>query len=138
MTLQRFVDAQAPVFDRVLRELTFGDKVTHWMWFIFPQLRGLGFSEKARLYGLESLDEATAYLAHPLLGPRLLTCCEAMRPHTDVGAAFVLGDVDAAKLRSCLTLFERVNKAPPLFRDLLNAFFDGQRDQKTLALLDGH
>lgn len=135
MTLQRFVDAQAPVFDRVLRELTFGDKVTHWMWFIFPQLRGLGFSEKAQFYGLESLDEATAYLAHPLLGPRLLTCCEAMRPHADVGAAFVLGDVDAAKFRSCLTLFQRVPKAPPLFRDLLNTFFDGQRDQKTLALL---
>ncbi|WP_426165394.1 DUF1810 domain-containing protein [Sandarakinorhabdus sp. DWP1-3-1] len=135
MTLQRFVDAQAPVYVRVLRELTFGDKVTHWMWFIFPQLRGLGYSEKARFYGLESLDEATAYLAHPLLGPRLIRCCEAMRPHADVGAAFVLGDVDAAKFRSCLTLFARVPGAPPVFADLLDLFYAGEADASTVRLL---
>ncbi len=136
--LDRFVAAQADgVFEGALAELTFGHKVRHWMWFVFPQLRGLGVSEKSHFYGLASLDEATAYLAHPTLGPRLLACAEAMRAHAGVGAAFVLGAVDAMKFRSCLTLFARVPGAPPVFTDLLHLFFSGEADPDTERLLAG-
>ena len=130
--LDRFVTAQADgVYEGALAELTFGHKVRHWMWFIFPQLRGLGFSEKSHFYGIASLDEAAAYLAHPLLGPRLLACAGAMRAHAGVGAAFVLGDVDAAKFRSCLTLFAHAPEAPPVFAELLDLFFSSNRDAET-------
>jgi uncharacterized protein (DUF1810 family) len=105
------------------------------MWFIFPQLRGLGFSEKSNFYGLASLDEATAYLTHPVLGPRLLACTGAMRAHAGVGAAFVLGAVDATKFWSCLTLFARVPASPPVFTEGLALFFAGEPDPQTERLL---
>lgn len=137
MSLERFVVAQAPVIERVLRELRFGHKATHWMWFVFPQLTGLGYSDKAQFYGLVDLDEAAAYLAHPVLGPRLIECCEAVRRHAAVGAEFVLGPVDARKFQSCLTLFKAVPGAPPVFGGLLDAFYEGAEDAATLRLL-GH
>lgn len=137
MTLQRFLDAQAGTYDRALRELRFGDKKSHWMWFVFPQLKGLGRSDKARFYGLDGLAEARAYLAHPVLGPRLVEACEALRPHSGVGAEFVLGPVDAMKLRSCLTLFAQVPAAPPIFAAMLDLFYAGAADPQTVALLHG-
>lgn len=133
--LERFVTAQAGgVYEGALAELTFGHKVRHWMWFIFPQLYGLGSSFKADFYGIVDLAEASAYLAHPVLGPRLIACTEAMLTHRGVSAAFVLGEVDALKLRSCLTLFAAVPGAPPVFAEALAAFYDGP-DARTLALL---
>ena len=135
MDLARFVAAQDGVYQRALAEIRSGVKSSHWMWFMFPQLRGLGFSERARFYGLAGADEAAAYLAHPLLGPRLLECCAAMRDHADVGATFVLGSVDALKWRSCLTLFAALPGADPLFNELLGLFYEGRPDDRTLALL---
>lgn len=133
--LNRFLAAQAGgVYEGALAELNFGHKVRHWMWFIFPQLRGLGHSDKAHFYGLADLAEATAYLAHPVLGSRLIACTAAMRKHRAVGADFVLGAVDALKLRSCLTLFAAVPGAPPLFAEALTALYPGP-DAQTLALL---
>jgi uncharacterized protein (DUF1810 family) len=134
--LQRFIAAQAPVIDAVLAELAAGTKRTHWMWFVFPQLAGLGRSETARFYGLASLAEARAYWQHPLLGPRLRGCCDLLLPQAARGAERVLGPVDALKLRSCLTLFERAAPDEPVFGELLDAFYADARDDATLALLD--
>jgi len=135
--LERFVAAQAPVIDTVLDELTAGAKRSHWMWFVFPQLAGLGRSEVARFYGIASRDEALAYWRHPLLGPRLLQCCGLLRPHVALGLERVLGPVDALKLRSCLTLFERVAPEESLFGELIDNHCGGVRDPATLALLAG-
>lgn len=133
--LQRFVDAQDPVFAQVLDELAAGAKRSHWMWFVFPQLAGLGRSATARFYGIASREEALAYWRHAVLGPRLRAACEQLRPHAARGAAQVLGAVDALKLRSCLTLFEQVAPEEPLFGALLDAFYGGDRDVLTLELL---
>lgn len=133
--LQRFVDAQDAVFADVLAELTTGTKQSHWMWFIFPQLRGLGLSATAQYYGLTSLDEACAFLDHPVLGPRLdqsldaLLACSGKRT-----AQQILGPIDALKLRSSLTLFDQA-KPDSNFAQALAAFCDDQRDPRTLALL---
>ncbi|HMW22568.1 MAG TPA: DUF1810 domain-containing protein [Burkholderiaceae bacterium] len=134
--LQRFVDAQAPIWPQVCAELAAGAKRSHWMWFIFPQLRGLGRSETARFYGLADLDEARAYWAHPLLGPRLREACGllAALPPT-LSAERVLGPVDALKLRSCLTLFERVAPEEAVFGVLLARWYGGQRDEASLRML---
>ena len=135
--LQRFIDAQAPVWPQVRAELTAGAKRSHWMWFVFPQLRGLGRSETARYYGLADLDEARAYWAHPLLGERLREACDllAALPPT-LGAEPVLGPVDALKLHSCLTLFERVAPEEVVFGALLERWYGGRRDAATLGKLD--
>lgn len=107
------------------------------MWFIFPQLAGLGRSPTARLYGIASLDEARAYLEHPVLGSRLRECVEALLPWAKrLSAEQILGPVDALKLNSSLTLFDQIEPAE-IFADALGAFFDGQRDERTLALLNG-
>jgi uncharacterized protein (DUF1810 family) len=134
--LQRFLDAQNEVLDTVLDELRGGAKQSHWMWFIFPQLAGLGRSSTAQYYGLSSLDEARAYLAHPLLGDRLRECVDALLPWAGKRSAEqILGNVDALKLRSCLTLFDQV--APfGLFAQALGAFCGGEPDGRTLALLN--
>ena len=134
--LERFVVAQAPVIDTVLAELAAGAKRTHWMWFGFPQLARLGRSETARFYGIASLTEAQAYWRHPLLGPRLRQCCDLLLPHAARGAERVLGPVDALKLRSCLTLFERAAPDEPVLGELLDDYYAGERDEATLALLD--
>lgn len=134
-SLQRFVDAQAPVYDEVQAELRAGRKTSHWMWFIFPQLRGLGHSGMAQRYGIASRAEALAYARHPVLGARLRECMGLLLAHPASSAEEILGDVDAMKLRSCATLFAAVAPQEPAFRNVLTQFFDGQADERTLALL---
>lgn len=133
--LERFVEAQAPVYATALRELREGRKRSHWMWFIFPQLRGLGASAMSRRYGIGSRDEAAAYLAHAILGPRLRECTEAVNAHRDRSAEAIFGPVDALKLRSSMTLFERAGGGAP-FRQCLEACFGGARDGRTVELLE--
>ena len=132
--LDRFVTAQDPVIDQVRRELAAGAKRTHWMWFIFPQLRALGRSSTARFYGLDDLDEARAYLAHPVLGPRLLECTDLVNQVQGKTALQILGSPDDLKFRSCLTLFAAIQ--PPPFEAALQHFYQGQSDPLTLELLD--
>lgn len=103
--LERFVDAQEPAYDRVLKELRAGRKTTHWIWFIFPQAKGLGRSAMSERYAIASLDEARAYLAHPILGPRLKECAELVLSHKDVPLEDILGQLDAMKFRSSMDLF---------------------------------
>jgi uncharacterized protein (DUF1810 family) len=134
--LQRFIDAQEGVFETALAELGAGAKESHWMWFIFPQLAELGRSRTARFFGLASIDEVRAYFDHPLLGLRLRKCVEALLPWaTQRTAEQIMGGIDAMKLRSSLTLFDRVQPKALFERALLN-FFGGERDELTLALLD--
>lgn len=136
--LQRFVAAQARVYDDVLAELRQGRKRTHWMWFIFPQIAGLGRSEMARRFAIRSLAEARSYLAHPVLGPRLLQCTDALLMHRDLSAETILGAIDAVKLRSSMTLFSAASaKKDSRYRDCLDAFFGGGRDGVTDRLLSG-
>lgn len=133
--LERFVTAQEGTLHIALAEISAGAKQSHWMWFIFPQLAGLGRSPTAIFYAVGSVEEATAYLVHPLLGPRLLQCVEALMPWAGLRSAEeIMGPVDAQKLRSCLTLFDRVERQG-IFAHALDAFFDGNTDQRTLALL---
>jgi len=134
--LERFVQAQAPVLDTVRAELAAGAKRTHWMWFVFPQLRGLGRSGTARFYGLASRAEAAAYLAHPVLGPRLRECVGLLLGVEGRSAHEILGSPDDLKLRSCLTLFDAVAAGDDLFARALAKFYAGQPDPATLALLD--
>ena len=134
--LQRFIEAQERMFDTAFAELKDGSKQSHWMWFIFPQLAGLGHSPTARFYGIRSIEEARAYLGHPLLGSRLHHCVEALLPWAaSRSAEQILGPVDGLKLRSCLTLFDRA-EANSIFARALDAFFDGP-DERTLAMLNG-
>lgn len=133
--LDRFTQAQAPVYEQVLEELRAAAKATHWMWFIFPQLRGLGSSAMAQRYGIADLPEAVAYLRHPLLGPRLLECTGLLlQAPVSLGATNILGAVDALKLRSCLTLFRLASRAEP-FDAALTRFFGGEADLRTIRLL---
>lgn len=133
--LDRFLSAQARDYPTALRELLDGHKRSHWIWYIFPQMRGLGRSERARVYGLADLDEARAYLAHPRLGLRLCAAMDALLFHADQSAEAMLGDIDAAKLCSCATLFHLADPAEPLFAEVLEHFFDGQRCALTVAAL---
>ncbi len=133
MDLDRFVAAQATHYAAALAELTRGTKQTHWMWFVFPQLAGLGRSAAAQYYAIADLAEARAYLGHPLLGPRYLECVEAVATHRDRAATAIMGSVDAMKLRSSLTLFDRAG-ALETVRETLAAFFDGP-DEATLRPL---
>jgi uncharacterized protein (DUF1810 family) len=134
--LDRFVRAQAATYAGAVAELTAGRKESHWMWFVFPQLVGLGRSERARVYGIVSLAEARAYLAHPVLGPRLVAATGATLPHAAQGAAALFGSPDDLKFRSSLTLFGRADgRADGPFRTALAAFFAGDEDPATLALL---
>jgi len=134
--LGRFIEAQADRYATALAELRAGAKRTHWIWFILPQLRGLGTSPLADRYGIASLDEARAYLAHPLLGPRLIECVQALLAHRGRSAAAMLGALDALKLRSCLTLFARAAPGEGSFDQALQQFFGGVPDALTLRLLD--
>lgn len=135
--LDRFLQAQAGTYATALAELTAGRKQTHWMWFVLPQLRGLGRSHMAQYYGIADGAEAEAYLAHPVLGRRLVDCVDAMLRHPDLPADAMLGSVDALKFRSCLTLFSQVPAAPPVFAAALAAFYGGKPDPDTLRLLAG-
>lgn len=135
--LQRFVDAQSAVYAQALAELRAGAKTSHWMWFVFPQLRGLGHSSMAQHYGLADADEARAYWRHPLLGPRLAECTAALLAVQGRSARQVLGTPDDLKLRSCMTLFAQVAPDEPAFARALERYFDGAPDPRTLALLQG-
>jgi uncharacterized protein (DUF1810 family) len=132
--LERFTTAQAPIFATALAELTAGRKRTHWMWFIFPQLRGLGTSAMATTYGITSRAEAQAYLAHPLLGSRLLACTNAILAVHGQTLHAILGSPDDMKFRSCMTLFAAASDNA-LFRRALDQYCNGQADDRTLALL---
>jgi len=135
--LQRFVDAQEPAFEAALGELRAGSKTSNWMWFVFPQLRALGRSSTAQYYGLASIHEARAYLAHPLLGPRLRQCVEALLPWAGRRSPHdIMGEIDAVKLRSSLTLFDVVASGG-LFAEGLDALYGDVPDERTLALLNG-
>ncbi len=131
--LAPFLDAQAPVIGAVMAELARGRKETHWMWFVFPQLRGLGRSERARFFGIEGLQEARDYAAHPVLAPRLRAAAELVLSHAGRPAEAIMGAVDAAKLRSCATLFAAADPAARIFPALLSAFYDGTPCPETAA-----
>jgi uncharacterized protein (DUF1810 family) len=132
--LQRFLDAQDPIWPAPIQELSRGHKTTHWMWFVFPQIAGLGRSATARHYALASRSEARAYLAHPVLGARLDQAIDAiLSAHGDAEA--ILGSIDAVKLRSSMTLFAAVADEPGRFEAVLAHFFGGSRDPATIELL---
>lgn len=135
--LKRFVDAQAPVYRNVVEELRGGRKRGHWMWFVFPQLRGLGTSPVAVRYGISSLDEARAYLGHELLGPRLHECTRLVNEVRGRSVAEIFGWPDDLKLCSSMTLFARATEDNEDFVALLEKYYDGQRDQLTLKRLTG-
>ncbi|WP_316790485.1 DUF1810 domain-containing protein [Pedobacter frigoris] len=133
--LGRFVMAQETDYETALTEVSYGKKKTHWMWYIFPQIQGLGFSESAKHYGIKDLDEATKYYAHPVLGPRLITISKEVLNHTDLTVRDMFGSPDDLKLRSCMTLFAAVPGADPVFQKVINQFFDGEKDQRTQRIL---
>jgi uncharacterized protein (DUF1810 family) len=134
--LQRFVDAQAPVYDRVLLELRAGRKRSHWMWFIFPQLAGLGSSSMAQRYALASRAEARSYFEHELLRQRLCECTQLVLAAETEDVHDILGYPDDLKFRSSMTLFAEAVPEEPLFQQALDKFFSGQRDPRTLRALD--
>ena len=133
--LSRFLEAQAGCYEQALSELRTGRKQSHWSWFIFPQVLGLGSSPMSIRFAIRSLEEAKAYLSHPILGDRFVECVAAMNTHADVGAAEILGEVDARKFHSCLTLFCQVDSSSPRFVEALDKYFAGQLDAATLAIL---
>jgi uncharacterized protein (DUF1810 family) len=133
--LQRFVDAQNPVFAQVCSELRAGQKTSHWMWFIFPQIAGLGSSSLARKYAISSLDEAKAYLNHPVLGSRIRECTRLVLPLNGRTIGEVFGTPDDLKFRSSITLFAHAEPAEQLFQAALGKYFGGQEDPLTLARL---
>ena len=133
--LARFVQAQQAVMDDVRAELAAGRKRTHWMWFVFPQLRGLGHSAMARHYGIASREEAAAYLAHPVLGARLRECVQLVLSVRGRTAHEIFGSPDDLKLRSCMTLFDVVAPEEPAFRAVLDRFYRGEADRLTIAAL---
>ncbi len=133
--LQRFVDAQAGVHQTALAELKAGRKRSHWMWFVFPQVAGLGFSPMAQAYAISGLEEARAYLAHPLLGARLLACTVAVNALEGRSAHDIFGSPDDLKFRSSMTLFARAAPDEPAFRGALAKYYGGQEDPQTVARL---
>lgn len=133
--LRRFVEAQAANYHEALAEIRAGRKETHWSWYVLPQVRGLGNSSMSQRYAISGIAEAGAYLAHPVLGPRLRECVAAMNAHAGMGAAAILGDIDAQKFHSCVTLFARVAEEGSPFRAALAKYFDGREDASTVAIL---
>ncbi|MGP1394877.1 MAG: DUF1810 domain-containing protein [Inquilinaceae bacterium] len=133
--LHRFMAAQDPVYAQVCAELRRGRKTTHWMWFVFPQIAGLGHSPMARTYAISSLEEARAYLSHPILGPRLLECTRLVNGVQGRSVHEIFGSPDDLKFRSCMTLFAEAAPGEPLFRNALDIHFDGEVDPRTLERL---
>jgi uncharacterized protein (DUF1810 family) len=133
--LNRFVEAQAGMYDRALAELKRGDKRSHWMWFIFPQIDGLGHSSTAQFFAIKSVDEAKAYLTHAVLGPRLIECSTVLLQLKGLSASDVFGFPDDLKLRSSMTLFASVSEPDSAFSRVLQQYYQGQPDEKTLELL---
>ena len=133
--LNRFITAQDGVYDRALAELHGGEKRSHWMWYIFPQIEGLGHSPATHLYSIKSLDEARQYLAHPVLGSRLAECCEAVMAVQGRSAADIFGHPDDWKLQSSMTLFELVSGPRSVFARVLDKYYQGKRDSRTLQIV---
>ena len=133
--LQRFVRAQEGTYQRALSELKHGQKQSHWMWYVFPQFEGLGFSHTSQRYAIKSVAEARAYLAHQVLGPRLVECATALSGVEDLTANDILGFPDDLKLKSCATLFAHVSASDSVFHRLIDKYFDGQYDEATLRLM---
>jgi uncharacterized protein (DUF1810 family) len=135
--LQRFVDSQAAVYPQVVAELSHGRKLTHWMWFIFPQIAGLGFSAMAQRFAIGSRAEAVAYLEHHLLGPRLVECTRLVMAASEKPITEILGSPDDMKFRSCMTLFDAVSKQE-IFAEAIAAFYPDGKDRATLAILEAN
>ena len=136
-SLDRFIKAQANTYKIAMSELKNGKKRTHWMWFIFPQLRGLGMSSISRYYGLEGIEEARAYLDHPVLSGRLYEACNELLKHKDKSALEIFGDIDEMKLKSSMTLFALASEDYTIFDEVLRCFFDGKMDEATVKLING-
>jgi uncharacterized protein (DUF1810 family) len=134
--LKRFLDAQEPIFEQVRTELRQGCKQGHWMWFVFPQLKGLGHSGMAQRFGISSRAEAEAYLAHPILGPRLIECARLVNLVEGRSTEDIFGDIDRLKFRSSMTLFAQVAGDSSVFDHALRKYFNGQTDRLTLERLD--
>jgi uncharacterized protein (DUF1810 family) len=134
--LARFLDAQAPVYEQVLAELRAGRKRSHWIWFIFPQIAGLGHSAMAQRYAIASLDEARAYLAHAVVGARLRECSQLVLAVKDRTIHDIFGSPDDMKFRSCMTLFRAADPAEAMFEQCLKKYFNGEADPQTLRFLD--
>jgi uncharacterized protein (DUF1810 family) len=133
--LTRFIHAQERDYEQAISEIRSGRKRSHWMWYIFPQFEGLGFSPTSRHYAIKSIAEAEAYLRHPVLGPRLLECVRATLGLEGRSASDVFGSPDDMKLRSCATLFASVSPTESIFEQILDKYFGGRRDEKTVELL---
>ena len=133
MDAQKFLDAQDKVWPQVVRELNQGEKTSHWIWYVFPQLASLGRSERARRYGIVDLAEAKAYLDNPMLRERLEEVAELLLMHRGWSPEDILGPVDALKVRSSMTLFSRVDGAPEVFEKILDVFYDGERCAESAA-----
>lgn len=133
--LNRFIEAQQGIYDQALAEVRRGRKESHWMWFIFPQLDGLGRSPTAQFYALKTLAEARAYLDHPVLGPRLIACCQALLEQTGLSASEIFGFPDDLKLKSSMTLFAKAAGPASAFSRVLDQYFGGEADPRTLELL---
>ncbi|QFT58067.1 hypothetical protein FIU94_04460 [Sulfitobacter sp. THAF37] len=130
-----FTDAQDAIWDSVIEELQQGRKASHWMWFVFPVLEGVGDSPTALFFALRDMEETREYLAHPILGPRLSRCMDLIAQHDDKSAAAILGNTDAYKLHNCATLFARAAEEPTPFQRVLDVFFEGKPAPRTLELL---
>ncbi|MDE5745226.1 MAG: DUF1810 domain-containing protein [Paramuribaculum sp.] len=133
--LNRFVEAQEGIYPIALKELQEGCKLSHWMWYIFPQIKYLGYSYNAKFYGISGIDEAGAYLDHPILGPRLREVSETILALPDNDAVRIFGDIDAMKLRSSMTLFDYVSP-DDVFSRVLDKYFDGKRDSRTVRIFE--
>jgi uncharacterized protein (DUF1810 family) len=134
--LTRFLEAQNKLYLTALTELKRGKKETHWMWFIFPQIKGLGRSEMSRLYSIDNLQQSEEFLAHPVLGKHLIEVSRVLLDFKMKSAEAILGDLDARKLQSCMTLFSLTNNTDPVFQEVLDAFFSGKFDLLTLSIIN--
>lgn len=134
-SLSRFLKAQDNTYDEALKEIKSGRKRSHWMWYVFPQIRGLGFTDTSKYYAIRDLKEAQEYLEHPILGNRLIEISKALLELKTRDAFAVFGSPDEMKLKSSMTLFSLVPKADPIFKEIINAFYDGEKDESTLQLV---
>ncbi|MDB5008430.1 MAG: calpastatin [Mucilaginibacter sp.] len=134
--LKRFIDAQETDYQVALSEIKNGRKRSHWMWYIFPQIQGLGFSETSRFYAIKDINDARKYLKHPVLGGRLIDICKALLQLEDNNATSIFGSPDDMKLKSSMTLFAALPETDPVFQSVLDKFFNGLKDSKTLEIMN--
>jgi uncharacterized protein (DUF1810 family) len=135
LNLSRFADAQNKDYSIALEEMKQGRKRTHWMWYIFPQIQGLGFSETSKYYAIRSIQEANEYLKHPVLGNRLINICRVLLDHEGKNANRIFGSPDDLKLKSSMTLFASLKETNPVFQTVLDKFFNGKHDERTLEII---